>query len=86
MEKIEVGRVKDYLMRSFATFTNPEYYAPDEKIYNNAIDWVTKNVVKKNKDMRLRAEADFPKMDKDKAYKESGKMMAEAILKHKSRR
>ena len=30
--------------------------------------------------MRLRAEADFPKMDLEKAYKESGKMMVEAVL------
>ena len=79
LEKIEVNRVKDYLVRSFATFTNPNY-APDEKIYNNAIDWVTKNVVRKNKDTRLRAEADFPNMNLEKAYKESGKMMVEAVL------
>ena len=79
LENIEINRVKDYLVRSFSTFTNPNY-APDEKIYNNAIDWVLKNVVKKNKDLKLRAEADFPKLSIDQAYKESAQMMVESVL------
>ena len=79
LENIEINRVKDYLVRSFSTFTNPNY-APDQKIYNNAISWVTKNVVGKNKDLKLRAEADFPKLSTADAYKESAKMMVESIL------
>ena len=79
LESIEINRVKDYMLRSFATFTNPNY-APDQKIYNKAVDWVTKNVVGKNKDLKLRAESDFPKLDTAEAYKESGKMMVESIL------
>ena len=79
LENIEFNRINSYLLKSFATFTNPNY-APDQKIYNNAVNWVTKNLIKKNKDLRLRAEADFPKFKTDDAYKESAKMMVESIL------
>ena len=67
------------MLRSFSTFTNPNY-APNEKIYNTAVDWVAKNVVGKNKDLKLRAKADFPKLDLNQAYKESAQMMVEAVL------
>ena len=79
LENIEINRVKDYMLRSFATFTNPNY-APDQKIYNKAVDWVAKNVVGKNKDLKLRAKEDFSKLDTAEAYKESAKMMIESIL------
>lgn len=79
LEGIEINRIKDYMLRSFSTFTNPNY-VPEEKVFNNAVDWTVKNLVKKNKDLRLRAEADFPKLDLDQAYKESAQMMVEAIL------
>ena len=79
LEGIEINRIKDYMLRSFSTFTNPNY-APDEKIYNTAVDWVAKNVVGRNKDLKIRAKADFPKLDLDQAYKESAQMMVEAVL------
>ena len=79
LENIEFNRVNSYLLKSFATFTNPNY-APDQKVYNNAVDWVAKNLIKKNKDLRLRAEADFPKFKGDDAYKESAKMMVDSLL------
>ena len=79
LQNIEFNRINNYLIKSFSTFTNPNY-APDQKIYNNAVDWVSKNLIKKNKDLRLRAEADFSKFKGDSAYKESAKMMVESIL------
>ena len=39
-----------------------------------------KVLIKKNKDLRLRAEADFPKFKGDSAYKESAKMMVDSLL------
>ena len=66
LEGIEINRIKDYMLRSFSTFTNPNY-APEEKIYNTAIDWVAKNVVGRNKDLKIRAKADFPKLDINQA-------------------
>ena len=79
LANIEASRINSYLVKSFATFTNPNY-APDQKIYNAAVDWVTKNVVKKNKDLRITAKNTFPKLDTEEAYKESGKMMVESVL------
>ena len=79
LASIEASRINNYLVKSFATFTNPNY-APDQKIYNAAIDWVTKNVIKKNKDLRITAKNTFPKLDTEEAYKESGKMMVESVL------
>jgi len=76
---IEARRVKNYLVKSFATFTNPNY-APDQKIYNNAVEWVTKNLVKKNKDLRISAKNTFPKLNVENAYEESAKMMVDSVL------
>ena len=70
LEGIEINRIKDYMLRSFSTFTNPNY-VPEEKVFNTAVDWTVANLIKKNKDLRLRAEADFPKLDLNQAYKES---------------
>ena len=79
LENIEFNRVNSYLLKSFSTFTNPNY-APDQKVYDSAVDWVAKSLIKKNKDLRLRAEADFPKFKGDNAYKESAKMMVDSLL------
>jgi len=79
LEGIEINRIKDYMLRSFSTFTNPNY-VPEEKVFNTAVDWTVANLIKKNKDLRLRAEADFPKLDLNQAYKESAQMMVEAVL------
>jgi hypothetical protein len=46
LENIEINKIQSYLVKSFSTFTNPNY-VPDEKVFNNAVDWVVKNVIKK---------------------------------------
>ena len=79
LRNIEIDKVQSYLLKSFATFTNPNY-APDQKIYNKAVDWVARNVIKKDKTSRLNAEAQFPNKNIDEAYKESAKMVVESIL------
>ena len=45
------GKVDNYLVRSFATFTNPKY-TPDKLIKNEARNWIVKNVITKNRDLR----------------------------------
>ena len=79
LRNIEIDKVQSYLLKSFATFTNPNY-APDQAIYNKAVDWVARNVIKKDKTSRLNAEAQFPNKNIDEAYKESAKMVVESIL------
>ena len=79
LEKIEVSKVQNYLIKSFATFTNPNY-APDQNIYNKAVDWVAKNVIKKDKTSRINAEAQFGNKQVEDAYKESAKMLVESVL------
>ena len=79
LRNIEIDKVQSYLLKSFATFTNPNY-APDQAIYNKAVDWVARNVIKKDKTSTLNAEAQFPNKNIDEAYKESAKMVVESIL------
>jgi hypothetical protein len=79
LENVEVNNIRSYLVKSFSTFTNPNY-VPDEKIYNDAVSWVADNIVRKNKDLRELARKDFAAKSVDESYKESAKMMVEAIL------
>ena len=79
LRNIEVDKVQSYLLKSFSTFTNPNY-APDQGIYNKAVDWVAKNVIKKDKTSRINAEAEFGQKGTEQAYKESAKMVVESIL------
>jgi len=79
LQNVEVNRVKDYLVKSFATFTNPNY-APDQKVYNKAVQWVTNNVIKKNKESKINAKKDFPNLSTEESYEESAKMLVESIL------
>jgi len=51
-----LNNLKSYMRKSFAVFTNPEF-TPDKKVLDGAIDWINKNVVKKNKDLRQQAAA-----------------------------
>jgi hypothetical protein len=44
------GRLGDYFVRSFATFTNPKY-TPDKGVRLAARDWILQNVVRKNRAM-----------------------------------
>ena len=46
------------MRKSFSVFTNPEYN-PKKEVLDNAVNWINKNVVKKNKDLKEQA-ADLP--------------------------
>ena len=77
LEKIEIGKVSSYLVKSFATFTNPNYI-PEESVLSKAVDWISKNVIKG--ELRREAIRDFPKLSESEAIKESAKNLAETIL------
>ena len=77
LEKIEVGNVGSYLVRSFSTFTNPNYL-PDKNVLDKAIDYLSKNVIKG--ELRKEAIRDFPKLSTNDAIKESAANLAETIL------
>ena len=79
LRNVEVKKVQSYLLKSFSTFTNPNY-APDEAVYNKAVKWVKDNVVKKDKTARINAVAEFGKKNPEDAYTESAKMLVESIL------
>ena len=79
LQNIEINKVQNYLIKSFATFTNPNY-APDQAVYDKAVKWVAQNVIKKDKTSRLNAEAQFGNKKLDEAYNESAKMLVESIL------
>jgi len=76
---VEVNNVGKYLIRSFKTFTNPER-VPDENVMNKAVDFLVKNVIKKNTNLKESAKNSFPKLDAEQAYIESAKMHAADIL------
>jgi hypothetical protein len=50
-KKYLTNNLKNYLVRSFSIFTKPNYVVPDE-IKNRAAEWVVKNVVKRNIDLK----------------------------------
>jgi len=80
LENIEVNKIQSYLIKSFSTFTNPNY-APDQKVFNTAVRWITDNVVKKNKDLKeiaLNKHAKLPTTTE--RFDELSKMMAESVL------
>ena len=43
--------LKNYYVRSFSIFSKP-FHVPPQDIRNNAVDWITKNIVTKNRDLR----------------------------------
>ena len=43
--------LKNYYVRSFSIFSKP-FYVPPQDIRKNAVDWITKNIVTKNRDLR----------------------------------
>jgi len=72
--------VKNYMVKSFKTFTNPNYTPPKELI-ENAANWLSKNVIAKNKDHKKAAlEMYGNKGGVNAAYKEYGKDLANKIL------
>ena len=76
---VEINNISKYLVRSFKTFRNPEY-VPDEDVMNKAVDFLVKNVIKKNTNLKESARNSFPKLDAEQAYIESAKMHAADIL------
>ena len=79
LENIEINRVGSYLVKSFSTFTNPNYL-PDKNIMTKAVDYLVKNVILKNKSMREDALRSYPNLSASDAYKQSAENLAEAIL------
>ena len=77
LEKIEVSNVGSYLVKSFATFTNPNYL-PEKNVLDKAVDYLSKNVIKG--ELRKEAIKDFPKLTPQQAVKESAANLAETIL------
>jgi len=69
-------KTHQYLLRSFSTFTNP-FKAVDPKIRENAVNWIAKNVINKNKNLRKQALKDFPN---DKNFKTAANDMVDSIL------
>ena len=77
LEKIEIGRINSYLVKSFSTFTNPNYL-PDDAIMNKSVDWLSKNVIKG--ELKREAIKDFPNLTQAAAIKRSATNLAETIL------
>ena len=72
--------LKNYFIKSFKTFTNPNY-TPDEALVNNAANWLARNVVKRNKDYRKAAQETYKNLDNfDAMYVEYGKDLVRKIL------
>ena len=69
-------KTHSYLLRSFSTFTNP-YHAVDPKIRENAVNWIAKNVINKNKNLREQSLKDFPN---DTGFKNAANDMVDSIL------
>jgi len=67
--------IKTYMRKSFSIFTNPEYNPPKE-VYNKAVDWVTNNVVKKNKDLKEAAKSSY----KNQTQAQANKTYAESVV------
>ena len=53
------------MVRSFATFNNPEY-VPSKELKDKAVDWIVKNFVKKSKNERATAVESFQLLLKTK--------------------
>ena len=81
LKQYVLKNLKSYMRRSFSIFTNPAYQ-PDKKIKENAVNWVLKNVVKANKDLRESAIKTLktPKMSNEQALKEMAETTVDGIL------
>jgi len=69
-------KTHQYLLRSFSTFTNP-FHAVNPKIKTNAVNWIARNVIAKNKNLREQALKDFPN---DSGFKNAASDMVDEIL------
>jgi len=81
LKNFMLDNLKTYMRQSFAIFTNPNYQ-PDKKIYNGAANWITKNVIDKNKDLREEAlKLKTSKMTNKQAIEEYAESLTDKILK-----
>ena len=69
--------VKNYMIKSFKTFTNPNH-TPSEDLVTNAANWIAKNVVSKNKDYKLAAQKTYG--DSKAPYVEYARDLVNKIL------
>ena len=60
LRKSLTGKVDNYLVRSFATFTNPKY-TPLKSVKIDARNWIRDNVIWRNKDLRAIALSTYGK-------------------------
>ena len=74
-----LNNIKTYMRKSFSIFTNPAYNPPKE-VYAKAVDWVTDNVVKKNKDLKEAAKLSYPKQNAAAANKTYAESIVSKIL------
>jgi len=77
-----LNNLNTYMRQSFSIFTNPAYQ-PDKKVYDGAVNWIQKNVVEKNKDLREEALKTLKtsKMTNKQAFNEMADSLADKILK-----
>ena len=70
------------MMQSFAIFTNPSYQ-PKKEVYDGAVNWIQKNVVEKNKDLKVEALKTLktPKMTNKQAFNEMADALTDKIIK-----
>ena len=71
-----------YMRQSFAIFTNPSFQ-PKKEVYDGAVNWVQKNVVEKNKDLKEEALKTLKtsKMTDKQAFNEMADSLTDKILK-----
>ena len=82
LKNFMLDNLKTYMRQSFSIFTNPNYQ-PDKKIYDGAVNWVAKNVVQANKDLREEALKTLKtgKMTDKQAIDEMAESLTDKILK-----
>ena len=70
------------MRQSFAIFTNPSYQ-PKKEVYDGAVNWIQKNVVEKNKDLKEEALKTLktPKMTNKQAFNEMADALTDKIIK-----
>ena len=76
---IETKNINTYLVRSFATFSNPDKAVKPE-IMEKAVSFLVNNVIKRNQELKKSALRTFPKLNTEEAYRQSARMHAEDIL------
>ena len=72
--------IRSYMKKSFSLFTSKSY-APDPVVYEKASQWVTKNVIKANKDLREEAINQYGKfLSEEESFIRSAKDHLDVIL------